>query len=79
MLEEMKAIGGKTLVVTNRADKRARAAADLLVEFSLDAPELARLMCFVPPAQLLGLYTGLQKGGDPDAPRNLTRVVVLDA
>lgn len=79
VLEEMKALGGTTLAVANRADKRVRAAADLVVEFSLDVPELARLACFVFPAQLLGLYTGLQKGADPDQPRNLSRVVVLNS
>jgi glucosamine 6-phosphate synthetase-like amidotransferase/phosphosugar isomerase protein len=26
----------------------------------------------------MGLYTGLQKGLDPDRPRNLSRVVVLE-
>jgi hypothetical protein len=28
--------------------------------------------------QLTGLYTGLRKGLDPDNPRHLSRVVVLD-
>jgi hypothetical protein len=27
---------------------------------------------------LTGLYTGLNKGLNPDSPRNLTRVVVLE-
>jgi hypothetical protein len=27
---------------------------------------------------LTGLYTGLKKGLDPDNPRNLSRVVILD-
>ena len=78
VLEEMKGLGGTTLAIGNRVDGRARDAADLLVELSLDGPELARLVCSVFPAQLLGLYTGLQKGADPDQPRNLSRVVVLD-
>jgi len=79
VLEEMKALGATTLVITNRADQRARAAADLLVELGLDVPELARLACYPFAVQLLGLYTGLQKGGDPDQPRNLSRVVVLNS
>jgi glutamine---fructose-6-phosphate transaminase (isomerizing) len=77
-LEEMKALGGTTLVVANRATSRASAAADLLVELSLDAPELARLAPYLFTGQLLGLFTGLKKGFDPDSPRNLSRVVVLD-
>jgi glucosamine--fructose-6-phosphate aminotransferase (isomerizing) len=78
VLEEIKKLGGKTLVVTNQADARARAAADLLVEVSADGPELARVALFPMTGQLLGLYTGLHKGHDPDRPRNLSRVVVLE-
>ncbi len=78
VLEEMKSLRGTTLVVTNKADARVRAASDLLVELSLDVPELARLAPFLLAGQLLGLYTGLHKGLNPDLPRNLSRVVMLD-
>ena len=74
----MKSLGGTTVAITNRAEERARAAADLLVEFAFDAPEFARLAPFVFFGQLLGLYTGLKKGFDPDNPRNLSRAVVFD-
>jgi glucosamine--fructose-6-phosphate aminotransferase (isomerizing) len=78
VLEEIKKLGGTTLVITNRADARARAAADLLVELDSDSPELPRLALFPMTGQLIGLYTGLDKGQDPDRPRNLSRVVVLE-
>jgi glucosamine--fructose-6-phosphate aminotransferase (isomerizing) len=78
VLEEMKDLGATTLVVTNTADDRVRRAADLLLELNLDVPECARLGVYVFACQLLGLYTGLKKGLDPDRPRNLTRVVILN-
>jgi len=78
VLEEIKSLGGTTVSVVNRADQRVRACSDLLVEFGFDVPELARLAPYVFAGQLMGLYTGLRKGLDPDNPRNLTRVVVLD-
>jgi glucosamine--fructose-6-phosphate aminotransferase (isomerizing) len=78
VLEEMKSLGGTTMVVTNRADKRAAAAANILFELSVDGPEFARLAPSLAPGQLLGLYTGLKKGLDPDSPRNLSRAVILD-
>ncbi len=77
VLEEIKKLGGTTLVIANRADSRGRAAADLLVELDADAPEAARLPLYLIAGQLMGLYTGLKKGLDPDRPRNLSRVVVL--
>jgi glucosamine--fructose-6-phosphate aminotransferase (isomerizing) len=78
VLREIKRLGGTTLAIANRADERARAAADLLVEFDFDLPELARLAPFVFAGQFAGLHTGLKKGLDPDNPRNLSRVVILD-
>ncbi len=78
LLEETKAQGGTTLTIVNRADERVRASSDLLIEFDFELPELARLAPYLFAGQLLGLYTGLKKGLDPDNPRNLSRVVLLD-
>lgn len=78
VLQEIKGLGGTTLAVTNRAEPRARAASDLLIELEVDLPEMARLAPHIFAGQLIGLYTGLKKGLDPDNPRNLSRVVVLD-
>jgi glutamine---fructose-6-phosphate transaminase (isomerizing) len=78
VLEEVKRLGGTTLVVANHADSRARKAADLLVEVKAESPEAARLPLYLLSGQLMGLYTGLEKGLDPDNPRNLSRVVVLE-
>jgi glutamine---fructose-6-phosphate transaminase (isomerizing) len=78
LLTEMKSLGAPILAVANQADVRVRAAANLVVELSLDVPELARLAPALWAGQLLGLYTGLDKGLDPDAPRNLSRVVTLE-
>lgn len=77
VLEEMKSLGGTTMVVANRASERVTAAADILVELSVDGPELVRLAPSLLPGQLLGLYAGLKKGLDPDSPRNLSRAVIL--
>ncbi len=78
VLEEVKGLGGTTLVIANRLDAAARRAADLGVELNLTVPEYARSAAYTVPGQLLGLATGLQKGFDPDRPRHLSRVVILD-
>ena len=77
VLEEIKGLGGTTLTVADRADERARNSSDLLMELQSDVPELVRPAAYLFAGQLLGLYTGLKKGLDPDNPRNLSRVVVL--
>jgi glucosamine--fructose-6-phosphate aminotransferase (isomerizing) len=78
VLQEIKNLGGTTLVVANHANGVVREAADMLVELNLDLPEYSRLAAYVLAGQLLGYFTGLKKGFDPDQPRHLSRVVILD-
>lgn len=77
-LIEMKALGATTLVIANQADDAARRASDLLIELGIESHELARVAPYIFAPQLLGLFTGINKGYDPDSPRNLSRVVMLD-
>jgi glucosamine--fructose-6-phosphate aminotransferase (isomerizing) len=78
VLAEMKELGAVTLTICNEATTAVRRASDLVVELGLDANELASLTASVIPAQLLGYFTALRKGLDPDSPKNLTRVVILN-
>src|SRR5277367_6511246 len=78
VLEEIKKLGGSTLVVANTANAAVRRSADYLVELGLNVPEVARAVASVIPGQLLGFYTGVKKGLNPDEPRNLSRVVMLE-
>jgi glucosamine--fructose-6-phosphate aminotransferase (isomerizing) len=79
VLQETKELGGTTVVIANEGDARAHRFADLLLELKLDVPEYARLAAYAFAGQLLGYYTGLRKGFDPDSPRHLSRVVILNS
>jgi glucosamine--fructose-6-phosphate aminotransferase (isomerizing) len=78
LLEEMKKLGAATMAIGNRVDERVERAADFAIELGLRVPEYARPAAYTIWGQLYGVYNGLKKGLNPDAPRNLTRVVVLD-
>ncbi len=78
LLEEMKALGATTMAVTSKLSPRIQAASDLLIEAPAGEAEYSRLAACIPAAQLLGVYTGLKKGLDPDSPRNLSQVVILN-
>ena len=78
VLQEIKELGATTLVVTNEANAAVRESSDYLIELSLRVPEAARAAAAVIPGQLLGFHTGMRKGLDPDNPRNLSRVVMLE-
>jgi glucosamine--fructose-6-phosphate aminotransferase (isomerizing) len=79
LVSELKELGAATLVVVNRATPALARSSDLLIELGLDEPEFARLAPAAIPAQLLGAAIGLRKGLNPDAPKNLSRVVTLPA
>jgi glucosamine--fructose-6-phosphate aminotransferase (isomerizing) len=74
---ELKELGASTMVITNRATPALKRSGDLPIEMGIDEPEFVRLAAMAIPAQLLGAAVGLRKGLNPDAPKNLTRAVVL--
>jgi glucosamine--fructose-6-phosphate aminotransferase (isomerizing) len=78
VLLEMKELGGTIVAICNRASEDVRRAADLLFELNVDVSEPFLLAPFVIPGQLLGYHTGVKKGFNPDEPKNLSRVVILD-
>src|SRR5262249_24369197 len=78
VLVEMKELGSPVLAIANALDTRARTVADLSIELGLDAPEYARLAAYTIWGQLLGVYMGMKNGRNPDAPKNLSRSVILD-
>ena len=78
VLSEMKDLGGVILAVCNHATADIRRSSDLVVELDVQGSELALLAPSIVPCQLLGFFTGLRKDLNPDQPKNLTRVVILD-
>lgn len=77
VLLEMKELGAHALAVTNHATDTLRQSCDLVIEHELAVPELAQLIVYVVWGQLLGSFSGIRKGLDPDNPRNLSRVVTI--
>jgi glutamine---fructose-6-phosphate transaminase (isomerizing) len=79
LARELKELGAAIFVIVNRATPELKKHSDLVVELALDGPEFARYAVTAIPAHLLGTAVGLRKGLNPDAPKNLTRAVVLSA
>jgi len=78
VLVEMKQLGGTIVAICNRAPNSIRRSVDLLIELEANVPELALMAPFLVPAQLLGFHAGVKRGFNPDEPKNLSRVVILD-
>jgi glutamine---fructose-6-phosphate transaminase (isomerizing) len=77
LVKELKELGAAICVIANRATPDLKKHSDLLIELALDGPEFARYAVTAIPAHLMGTAIGLRKGLNPDAPKNLTRAVVL--
>ena len=79
LIGELKKLRTATLVIANRATPDLRRESDAAIELEMDGPEEARLALTAIPAQLLALGVSRRKGLNADAPRNLTRAVVLES
>jgi glutamine---fructose-6-phosphate transaminase (isomerizing) len=78
VLLEMKDLGGVIVSICDRASDAVRRASDVLFELRAGVSEPFLLAPFIVPAQLLGYHTGVKKHLNPDEPKNLSRVVLLD-
>ena len=77
LVKELNELDAGICVIVNRATPELRKHSDLLIELGLEGPEFARYAMSAIPAHLMGTAIGLRKGLNPDAPKNLTRAVVL--
>ncbi len=77
VLQEMKALGGRTMVLTNQSVPEK--SADYQVCFNSGLPEASQGVLYLPFLQMLSYYRAEANGQNPDQPHNLNAVVVLGA
>lgn len=75
--EEMKAYGAYVLILTSRVDEDTAFADSVFEIGGADVSDEARAVMYLPLLQYLGFWTAVNKGVDPDEPRNLTQVVKI--
>ncbi len=76
-IEEVKARGGKAIVVATEGDEYIGEKADHLITIP-DAPELLQPMLTAIPLQLLAYHAAVLRGHDVDKPRNLAKSVTVE-
>ncbi len=75
-IEEVRARGGKIIVIATEGDENIKQHADHLIAIP-DAPELLQPMLTVIPLQLLAYHAAVLRGHDVDKPRNLAKSVTV--
>ncbi len=76
-IAEVRARGGKTIVVATEGDENIKQYSDHLITIP-DAPELLQPMLTVVPLQLLAYHAAVLRGHDVDKPRNLAKSVTVE-
>lgn len=76
-IEEVRARGGKTIIVATEGDENIKERADHLITVP-DAPEMLQPMLTVIPLQLMAYHAAVLRGHDVDKPRNLAKSVTVE-
>jgi glucosamine--fructose-6-phosphate aminotransferase (isomerizing) len=74
---EMKARGASIIVVVEKGDEEIKKLADDYFEIDTGLPEVLSPIPFVIPLQLFAYYMAIERGCDPDKPRNLAKSVTV--
>jgi len=74
---EMKARGGTIIAIIEEGDEEIKKLADEYVEVPKGVPDILSPIPFVIPLQLLAYYMAVERGYNPDMPRNLAKSVTV--
>jgi glucosamine--fructose-6-phosphate aminotransferase (isomerizing) len=74
---EMKARGASIISIVEEGDEEVKRLSDDYVEVPKGIPEVLSPIPFVVPLQLFAYYMALEKGVNPDMPRNLAKSVTV--
>ncbi|HSQ49555.1 MAG TPA: glutamine--fructose-6-phosphate transaminase (isomerizing), partial [Candidatus Deferrimicrobiaceae bacterium] len=74
---EMKARGAHIIAIVEEGDREIQSLSDDYIEVPKGIPSVLSPIPFAVPLQLLAYYTALEKGFDPDMPRNLAKSVTV--
>ena len=74
---EMKARGASIIAIIEEDDEDVKKLADDYVEVPKGVPDVLSPIPFAVPLQLLAYYMAVEKGYDPDKPRNLAKSVTV--
>jgi len=75
---EMKARGANIISVIEEGDDQIRSISDDVIEMPKGIPSVMTPLLYIVPLQLLAYNVAVEKGHDPDRPRNLAKSVTVE-
>ena len=76
-IQEMKARGASIISIIEEGDQEIKAMSDDYIEVPKGIPEVLSPIPFIIPLQLLAYYMAVERGINPDTPRNLAKSVTV--
>ncbi|MTK64842.1 MAG: glutamine--fructose-6-phosphate transaminase (isomerizing) [Methanobacterium sp.] len=77
-IEEVKARGASVIAVGSSEDAVLKSEAHDFIGFKTDITEMVSPIPYVVPLQLLSYYISVERGIDPDKPKNLAKCVTVE-
>ena len=77
-LEEVKSRGANVLAIGAANDESLKAKADDVIPINENVKEIIAPLIYIVPLQLIAYYITLEKGHDPDKPKNLAKCVTVE-
>ncbi len=77
-IEEVKARGAKVIAVGSSKDEALKSESHDIMGFDGDISEMISPIPYVVPLQLLSYYISVERGIDPDKPKNLAKCVTVE-
>lgn len=75
---EMKARGASIISIIEEGDEEIKKLSDDFIEIPKGVPAILSPIPYVVPLQLFAYYVSIEKGFDPDRPRNLAKSVTVE-
>ena len=77
-LEEVKSRGANVLAIGSDDDESLKAKANDVIAINSEVKEIIAPLVYIVPLQLIAYYITLEKGHDPDKPKNLAKCVTVE-
>ena len=77
-LEEVKSRGANVLAIGSVTDEVLKTKADDIIPINSNVKEIIAPLVYIVPLQLIAYYITLEKGHDPDKPKNLAKCVTVE-
>ena len=77
-LEEVKSRGANVLAIGSVDDESLKVKANDVIAINADVKEIIAPLVYIVPLQLIAYYITLEKGHDPDKPKNLAKCVTVE-